>query len=397
VTKIQAEWLKTPLARAVVEALGADNIKFVGGAVRDTLVGRKVADIDAATRYLPEKTKELLETAGLKVIPTGLKHGTVTAVLGREMMEITTLRIDVETDGRHAEVTFTNDWFEDAKRRDFTFNALYAAPDGTLYDPFEGTSDLYAGRVRFIRDAVTRIEEDALRILRFFRFFARYGKGEPDSEAVAACNLKKQLIRNLSIERVRDELVKLLSVPSPLPTIKLMEQSGILVEFMGANTSLDSLTSYLVGERATKRELVYNPLARLYFLLRSSFDAKEIARRFRLSNKERNLLKNMEAACAAAPFFDKVQVRRACYLWGSEATDAAIIAGGAPHSSMLEAVQTWDRPIFMLCGKDMIEAGVQAGPQMGALLKKLEQDWINSDFSLSREALLARLPREKAQ
>jgi len=373
---------------AVVEALGAENIKFVGGAVRDTLIGRKVMDIDAATRHLPEKTMALLKAGNIKVIPTGLKHGTVTAVHGKDTLEITTLRLDLETDGRHAEVAFTTEWLEDAKRRDFTFNALYAAPDGALFDPFNGLGDLKAGRVVFIGDAEARIEEDALRIMRFFRFFARYGVGKPDVEAVAACGAKLDMLAGLSIERVRDELLKLLEVPDPMPALRLMDETGVLGAIVGAGATLTSCQRYIVSENG----VVVNAFARFYFLLKSTMTAREIASRFKLSKKDAGRLVNMERAYSALPLVDAKTVRRAIYNWGGEATTAALMfEGETSEGELLAIAQDWKAPEFPLKGRDLIKAGFEVGPQMGETLKALEMKWIESDFTYTKSDLLSGL------
>ncbi|MCG8506772.1 MAG: CCA tRNA nucleotidyltransferase, partial [Sphingomonadales bacterium] len=209
--RLEAPWLADAAVTRVVAALGANNCRFVGGAVRNTLLGEPVTDIDIATRLEPDAVIARLEAAEIKAVPTGLKHGTVTAVAEGHAIEVTTLRHDVETDGRHAKVAFTDDWQADAARRDFTFNALYAAPDGTLYDYFGGLDDLKAGHVRFIGDAEARITEDALRILRFFRFHAHYGAGGMDAAGLDACAALAGRLDILSVERVRDELLKLLA------------------------------------------------------------------------------------------------------------------------------------------------------------------------------------------
>ncbi|MFQ5959208.1 MAG: CCA tRNA nucleotidyltransferase, partial [Alphaproteobacteria bacterium] len=223
-------WMTVRATRAVVDALRAQGaeVRFVGGCVRDAVAGRKVTDVDIATPDPPETVIRLLEAAGIRVVPTGIKHGTVTAVVARRPFEITTLRRDVETYGRHAKVAFTDDWTADAARRDFTINALFCAPDGTLYDPFGGLDDLRAGRVRFVGDAVQRIREDVLRLLRFFRFYAHYGRPPPDAEALAACRAMALALPSLSGERVCAELLRLLAADDPAAVLELMIEADVL-------------------------------------------------------------------------------------------------------------------------------------------------------------------------
>ena len=222
-------WMTAPDSRAVLEALQAEGaeVRFVGGCVRDALAGRPVKDIDLATADPPEKVISLLEQAGLKAVPTGIAHGTVTAVSDHHPYEVTTLRRDVETHGRHATVAFTDDWAADAARRDFTFNALSCRADGTLFDPYEGEADLRAGRVRFVGDARERIEEDYLRLLRFFRFHAHYGRGEPDRAGLAAAAALAPKLVRLSGERIRTEIFTLLKAPDPVPVLEVMARHRI--------------------------------------------------------------------------------------------------------------------------------------------------------------------------
>ncbi|MEE8534186.1 MAG: CCA tRNA nucleotidyltransferase, partial [Alphaproteobacteria bacterium] len=235
--------MKAPATRAVVDALTADSaeVRFVGGCVRDAVAGRKVTDVDIATPDPPETVTRLLEAAGIRVVPTGIAHGTVTAVIRHRHFEITTLRRDVETYGRRAKVAFTDDWTADAARRDFTINALFCDPDGTLYDPFGGIDDLDAGRVRFVGDAVKRIKEDVLRLLRFFRFYAHYGRPPPDAEALAACRAMARALPGLSGERVSAELLRLLAAPDPAAVLALMIEAEVLAFVLPEVAGLDAL------------------------------------------------------------------------------------------------------------------------------------------------------------
>ncbi|MBT7756032.1 MAG: CCA tRNA nucleotidyltransferase, partial [Rhodospirillaceae bacterium] len=240
---IQQTWLTSAASRALFAALGSAGAtpRFVGGCVRDGLLGRSSSDLDIAIDQLPEDSMRLLEDSGIKVIPTGLKHGTITAIVDSQHFEVTALRVDVENFGRHAKVAFTDDWRLDAARRDFTINAIYADGDGQLYDPDGGRDDLAAGRVRFVGNAAQRIVEDKLRILRFFRFFALFGRGAPDPDALAACAAAAPGIDGLSGERVRDEIFKLLAAPDPTPSLELMAGSGVLQHVLPDGFRLESL------------------------------------------------------------------------------------------------------------------------------------------------------------
>ncbi|MBL4836599.1 MAG: CCA tRNA nucleotidyltransferase [Kordiimonadaceae bacterium] len=403
VSKINPDWLRTAFTQKLVSALGAEAIKFVGGAVRDTLLGRTVTDIDAATIHKPEETMRRLQKAGLKAIPTGLQHGTVTAVDGDgNTLEITTLRLDVTTDGRHAEVAFTESWLEDAKRRDFTFNALYASPDGTVFDPFGGQGDLKAGRVLFIGNAEDRIEEDALRIMRFFRFLALYGAGEPDQKGLQACGDGRHMLRTLSVERIRAELLKLLGAETPVPTLTLMQEQGIWGAFGIEAVDIEGLGRFLCSEaqmrEGQKREAQIAqgqaPIVRLYILLQKAFSAKALADWLKLSRKESVLLKSLEKVLALPVPSSATACRALLYKHGvAAATVAAIQAGAKEGALLLKTVGNWQVPSFPLQGRDMLAAGFAAGPEMGQMLKAVEATWIESDFSLSKDQLLATIDR----
>ena len=388
VTMLQAEWLAAPFTKAVVAALGAENIKFVGGAVRDTLLGLAAADIDAATIHTPEQALALLNDAGIKVIPTGLKHGTVTAVQQGQTIEITTLRVDTETDGRHAEVAFTTDWLEDAKRRDFTFNALYAAPDGSLIDPFDGQADLKAGVVRFIGNAEMRIEEDALRILRFFRFYGKYGIGVPNAEAMAACSAKRNMLARLSVERVRDELLKIMALPRPMGVVALMEKSGILQEIFGATYASQNIEAFSISENQLDAPI--NPLIRFFLLGKPSLDAVAAARKFKLSNHERRFLVKLEKMQDRPRAKTDREIRQSIYLYGADVVRACAVGPDAElYKLAIRVCDDWQVPTMPVQGSDLLKAGWQAGPNIGQCLKGLESSWVESDFSLTKAQLLS--------
>ena len=384
-TNLKADWLNSSAVERVVNALGVGAIKFVGGAVRDTLAGRHVSDIDAATIHKPETTMTLLEEADIKAIPTGLKHGTVTAVSSGVHIEITTLRVDVETDGRHAEVAFTESWLEDAKRRDFTINSLYCAPDGELFDPFGGVDDLKAARVRFIGNAEARIKEDALRIMRFFRFTARYGQVEPDAEGMNACSNLRSMIGGLSIERVRDEFLKMMALQNFMQPIRAMQRAGILGQIYGADFDHSAIEKLSTCEE--RCGVTADALARFYLLSQGVLSATEAAKKFHLSNADKNRIHSLEALRQEAR--DDVSVERLLYIYSPWAVGQYFICEGSSlYTRYADVIKEWSKPVFPIQGKDLLALGFKAGPALGARMKELEQTWIESEFKLSREELL---------
>lgn len=385
VATIKAGWLHSDLVLKVVEALGRENIRFVGGAVRDTLHGLPVDDIDAATLHKPDQTITLLKQADIKVIPTGLQHGTVTAVHGDKHIEVTTLRVDVETDGRHAEVAFTKDWLEDAKRRDFTFNALYLTSQGELFDPFDGEADLNAGRVRFIGDPAERIQEDALRVLRLFRFQALYGKTSIEQSAMDACRHLSPMLKALSVERVRGELAKLLKAKEPLPALEAMAKAEVFGGLGIEQVSLSALEKLVANENTLKAEI--DPLARLSRLFAKNFDAGQLSRWLKLSNKQRGFLKSLEQALVSEALTNEAEMRKYIYKHGRAVSLAAATCLGT--EVLYSYSSKWDVPAFPLQGRDLMAQGMLAGPTVGEALNRLENEWIASDFTLSKSQLLA--------
>lgn len=383
-------WMTDPKASAVLDALeaagGPDCARFVGGCVRNALSGHRIADIDIATRLTPPETIAALEAAGLRAAPTGVEHGTVTAIAGRTPFEVTTLRRDVETDGRRAVVAFTTDWAEDAARRDFRLNALYADRTGRLYDYVGGgVEDALAGRIVFVGEAETRIREDYLRILRFFRFFAWYGQGDPDAVALAACARLKDGMARLSAERVSTELLKLMAAPDPRPALRLMDQAGVL-----------ALVLPYPLERARFEALVEvdpDPELRLSALLPDD-DAVvvEAAARLRLSNaqRERLLAALLPEAPAVGVDLDRRAVRAAVYQLGPRAFRdrlkrawAEALATGATVADvadLLAYADHWRAPRFPLGGADVLAAGAPLGPEVGRLLREVEAWWVAQDF-----------------
>ena len=388
--------MAAPETTAVLAALGArgETVRFVGGCVRDTLLDRTIADIDIATPDRPETVMALAATAELRVLPTGLDHGTVTVVSQGRVFEVTTLRRDVETFGRHARVTFTDDWAADAARRDFTFNAMFLDADGTLYDAHSGAEDLAAGRVRFVGEAVRRIKEDVLRLLRFFRFLAWYGKGEADAEALDACATAAGSLETLSGERVQTELLKLLAADDPLPTLTLMADRGIF-RYLLPHTRKD-WPRRLAALIAIERTHGSDPVRRLAALVASKPEA--LAERLRLSRTDADhLCELITADTRPHAGMEAVAVRRMLYRLGKRRfrelalLGAADAGGEAPFSAMLSQAESWDLPSLPISGRDALALGVQPGPDVGAFLRTVETWWIEGDFTAGREAALAKL------
>jgi len=405
-------WMDLPETRAVVAALTRDRaeVRFVGGCVRDALAHRPVTDIDIATHDPPERVIALLEAAGLRAVPTGIAHGTVTAVVGQRHYEITTLRIDVETDGRRAKVAFTDDWAADAARRDFTINALSCSPAGDVYDPFEGMADLAAGRIRFVGRAAERIREDALRLLRFFRFQATFGRPPPDPEALDACRALAPLVDQLSGERVRSELFRILLAPDPASAISLMRGERVLERVLPEADDAGRLRvlAWLETTAVRIEGLEPDALRRLAALARTPrSDAPAIAARLRLSNAERDRLATLTApAIALAPTMDARERRRAFHqLGGAAARDLALLAWAGelaetPHppkgrndawTALVGEASAWTPRAFPLKGRDALALGIPAGARVGEVLAEVERWWIEGDFRAGREECLARL------
>lgn len=398
-------WMTAPETRRVLDALAAGNAdaRFVGGCVRDAWLGRPVKDIDIATHATPERVMDLLRAAGVKAIPTGIAHGTVTAVVGTGHYEITTLRRDVETFGRHARVAFTDDWREDAARRDLTMNALSCAPDGRLFDPFGGLADLAAGRVRFVGDPRQRIAEDVLRLLRFFRFHAHYGHGDPDAEALAAVAELAPRLPALSGERVQGELFRLLSAPDPAAPWRLMLGAGVLEHLLPAATDPERLDRLVAVDRALGDRP--DSLLRLAAALpRDRAAALAVAERLKLSNADRDRLD-----CAAEPPHpvsagdDPVLRRHALYRLGDAgryrdlirlaAADAPGPAPAAAIRAALDEAVLLDGLRFPIAGRDLLALGVPRGPRVGAILAAVEGWWVARDFRPDRDACLAEARR----
>jgi poly(A) polymerase len=396
----RAEWLNHADTRAVMEALGA-GARFVGGAVRNELMGEEVSDVDIATVETPERVSALLTAKGIKVVPTGIDHGTVTAVTPSRHFEITTLRVDVKTDGRRADVAFTGDWVEDAKRRDFTINALYADADGTVHDPLgTGRTDLKARRVRFIGDANARIAEDYLRILRFFRFHAWYGAGEPDAEGLKACADAREGLRQLSGERVRDELLKIAAADNAGAAFRQMAAAGILSIALPEASRLDRFEK-LVDIEANQL-FKSDPLLRLASTLDlDKGGVSALAARLRLSNRDRDRIEAMLTdKTKIVAYLSIREVRKALYLIGVETFKDRVMLGWAEdrkgHNTfqwraMLAMADSWEKPEFPLTGEMIKQAGVPEGPEIGRVRREVEEWWIDADFTDDEFSIIERL------
>ena len=376
-----AKWRRKRGMKRLLGALGADEglTRFVGGAVRDDLLGFPVSDIDLATRIEPDEVVRRLEQAKIKAVPTGIDHGTVTAVSDGHPFEITTLRRDVSTDGRRATVAFTDDWEEDAARRDFTINALSADPNtGELFDYFGGLADLEQRHIRFIGDPLQRIAEDHLRILRFFRFHARFDAGEPDAAALDACTARANDLMALSRERIADELLKLLGLPDPSRTVEIMLERHILKPVL-PEIGLDSLRNLRTAIAAEQEAAIKaHPLRRLAALLpRDSVLAEDVAARLRLSNKARRRL-----ACAAGGALDGPPEAMAYRIGVECAVDRLLLAGRAKEAAELAG---WHAPRLPIGGGELIKRGLAEGPIVARTLRQIEDSWVAAGFPAGDE------------
>jgi poly(A) polymerase/tRNA nucleotidyltransferase (CCA-adding enzyme) len=388
-------FLSAPAPAAVLAAL--PGARAVGGCVRDALAGRPVHDVDVAAPLPPEGIMPLLRRAGMKVFETGLAHGTVTAVLGGQPVEVTSLRRDVATDGRHAEVAWTADWREDAARRDFTINAMSLAADGRLWDYFGGRDDLAAGRVRFVGDPATRLREDYLRALRFFRFQARYGRGEPDRAALAAIRAAVPGLARLSAERVWMELKRLFQAPNPADAVALMAETGVLGTWLPEATPPQLQALRRLASADAPRDAALWLAAMLP--PESSGFAAEIAGRLRMSNEERKdfiSLHYAEASNPSTPGSSETE-RRAWLIsrdmpitamqeaWLAEARD------GKDRSDLRRWIDATPWPSFPIFGRDVVALGIEPGPRIGQLLREVKGWWSKGGGVADRDACLQKL------
>jgi poly(A) polymerase len=398
-----AAFLQVPAVQQLLTLLGShgEEARVAGGAVRNVLLGHAVKDVDIATTALPSEVMRRCEVAGIRVVPTGIDHGTVTAIVDGVPYEITTLREDVETNGRHAVVKFGRDWGHDANRRDFTINGLYALADGTVIDLVGGLADIRSKTLRFIGDAGQRIEEDYLRILRFFRFFAWYGQGRPDADGIRAAARLKDNLAQLSAERVWAEMKKLLSAPDPSRALLWMRQAGVLTAVLPESEKwgIDAVHGLIGAESGYGWPI--DPILRIQAMV-PPYDAKmqALASRLRLSKVESNRLTLWASAKAAAPIKSDKVLALELYQGDTQAisdrlklalanelqkADKKAISG---LSRQLDFVTNWQRPVFPLAGSDMLAEGFEAGPEVGKRLKQLEEKWIASGFELTKAQLL---------
>jgi poly(A) polymerase len=408
----KAPWLKDKALQKLLATLSAEGegARIVGGAVRNTLLGQPVSDLDIATTCLPQETLRRAKGAAFKVVPTGIDHGTITVIAEGRPYEVTTLRADVETDGRHAEVAFGRDWQVDAERRDFTINALYVEADGTIIDLVGGIADIESRTLRFIGDAEQRIREDYLRILRFFRFFAWYGKGRPESEGLKACARLKDGLARLSAERIWSELKKLLAAPDPSRALLWMRQAGVLTAVLPESEKwgIDTIHSLV----KTEQDLGWNvdPLLRLASMVPPDAGRMtELASRLKLSNSERERLEAWASTDPPQPEISETGFAKKLYRSDKQGMRDRLLLAlvsaradavndnnammRAGHlSTLLEFVDGYEKPKFPLSGGDLVAAGLERGPEIGNVQRALEDEWIESGFTLKRDELLAKVP-----
>jgi poly(A) polymerase len=397
-------WLRGESLRRVTSALtdAGGEPRFVGGCVRNALLNVAVTDIDIATMLEPPQVMAALEAQGVKAIPTGIEHGTVTAVVQGDAFEVTTLRRDVETDGRRAVVAFTKDWAEDAARRDFTINALYADGAGAVYDPTgRGLDDLRMGRVRFIGDPVARIQEDYLRILRFFRIHAYYGSGDLDQEGLAACRDHAAGIAKLSGERIQKEMFRLLSAETPMPSLRAMAAAGVLGLVLPGQLNFARFEAMAANERDTFMEP--DAVLRLAAILNAGEgQADWIADKWRLSNKDAERVSTLTAANPPkiVSYLSIREVRRTLYRIGVSRfvdfcrlrwAEDKKLSNQMQWRALIAMSQSWTRPKLPLTGAQVVQAGVPAGPEVGRVLAEVEDWWVDADFIDDEFSIVERL------
>jgi len=397
--KITPDWLNWPQTQALIVALGADKLRFVGGCVRDALLGHIVHDVDAATILEPSQVMELLKQHAIKAIPTGIEHGTVTAVINGKYFEVTTLRRDVSTDGRHATVAYTNNWQEDAARRDFTMNALYCDAEGNITDYFGGVEDAQKGIVKFIGDAQQRIVEDALRILRFFRFYAHYGNAALDKDGLQACEAMATMIDALSGERIQQEMCKLLLAGKAAVVVDVMQQAGVLKHVVGSKVNVEALV--MLPALLHEAQESSDAMLALAALLRSANgDATQLVQhihtRWKLSNAQARQLKLLSTTRLQLTTFEALTKRQIRLMGKQDFIHLMLLyaAEGATHEPVLAAIalaRTWEIPVFPVNGDDLKAQGIGEGRELGETLKKLEAEWEKGGYVVSKETLLGSL------
>ncbi|RWX78650.1 CCA tRNA nucleotidyltransferase [Neorhizobium lilium] len=404
-------WFRDPALQRVLSLLNIDGAeaRIAGGAVRNALMGMPVSDVDIATTLLPEQVVERAVKAGIKAVPTGIEHGTVTLVTDGRPFEVTTLRRDVETDGRRAKVAFGTDWQADAERRDLTINALYADDQGEVIDLVGGLADIETRTIRFIGDAAQRIAEDHLRILRFFRFFALYGSGRPDADGLRASARAKDKLSTLSAERVWAETKKLLSAADPSRALLWMRQVGVLTEILPETEKwgIDSIHGLVTTEAAFG--WAPYPLLRLAAIVPPDAERlNALATRLRMSKAETARLVDWAKAPVLPDEVTDVGFDRLLYRHGADGLvmrlklalvsarsadegDPVAMRKSARLSTLLQRAENYRKPVFPMTGADVVAAGVPAGKRVGEVLKLLEDLWVERNFTLDRAVLTARL------
>lgn len=379
-------WLQSAETRAVMRALV--DARFVGGCVRNALLGLAVDDIDIATPLTPDEVTAKVEARGMRAVATGIEHGTMTVICNSRPFEVTTLRRDVSTDGRRASIAFTKDWAEDAARRDFTINALYADASGRVFDYQHGVDDLNAGRVRFIGDANVRIAEDYLRVLRLFRIHAWYGRGEIDGVALQACAAARGLLSNLSGERIQREMFKLFKAIDPIPALHAMHDSGVLTALIPGTLQVNRFDSLCSNDKVLAWGV--DGLLRLGSLISDLDQARAVASRWRLSNEDRERLLEMYCChinvTAATPLPDveqvlyRVGVTSFCDVIRLRWAEQADVREDKGWMTLLQLARQWRRPQFPISGNDIMSKGVVRGPDVGRVLRQVETWWIEHGF-----------------
>lgn len=384
-------------ARRVMDALETSRpgcARYVGGCVRNALLSAPVADIDIATQLVPDEVTQVMRAAGVAVHPTGIEHGTLTVVADHQRFEVTTLRRDVETDGRRAVVAFTLDWEEDAQRRDFRINALYADRDGNIFDPTGGgLDDLAARRIVFVGNPETRIREDYLRILRFFRFYAWYGREALDADGLAACARLRAGLAGISVERIWMETKKLCAAVQPVPAVEAMQAAGVMAQIFPEARGLDLLRKLVALEQV--EGWTPDPMLRFLSLFwKDAVATRAIANRLKLSNDERcRIIWPAEDETPISAGMTPHDIRAAVYRVGpqvvadcaklalAESADPALV-------DLIRLAESWPKPVMPVTGADLIARGFAPGPAMGEALRKAESAWIASDFTLNADQLL---------
>ena len=389
-------WAQRTLYLDIIDAVAdaGGEARFVGGAVRNHMMRLPVADVDMAATLSPEHMVEILSKTQIKVIPTGIDHGTVTAVRGKDKCEITTLREDVETDGRHAKVVFTDDWVEDAKRRDFTINTLLMDKKGQIYDPLGlGLDDIRKRAILFVGEASQRIKEDALRILRYYRFIALYGD-KPDEYTQEVCQKYAELVNSLSKERVTEELKKILSVERSVDVLGFMNKANVLPQVFGKNFQERLFKNYTILQ---KRYDLFNLCARFFVLFDKDVSEKDIKSQLSFSNKELQFLGDLEKALESLSKTENLRLdylKKQIYAFGREEVLQALLIHFARtglttfDEAGLTLLGKWDMPVLPITGKDLQGLGLEQGPEIGKLLQRLEEWWVENNFKPQHDECL---------